>query len=364
MTTSPDTDHATHAVIDATIKYLSVPCVVGHEDSFLQYLKEDFETMGLVAVRHEGLLEVHGKKPRSAILCAHIDRHGLISIGHGEYVYAAQYIKEIKYGQNNRASQKEIANITKRFEGERVYAYDPQNGKKLGAGIIKACDPFRLKGDALFEVEGLGDIPLGIPLAYARTARTENGSFKGQLDNALSLGVIRTLFEDGFQGTALLTCEEEIGKSWTHLAAWLVENNIETKKLIVIDTSPFMENDPIDKGMVIFRNRDMSENFNPEVVTALRKRAETLGLPYLVKDEILLAKGKSIEQLGSTELGRLVQGAKGLWSGATIQVPTIMYHTSNETTSVLAIRNYYALLHNVLMEQPLDLSIGIKTVRA
>jgi hypothetical protein len=293
-------------------------------------------------------------------LCAHIDRHGLISIGHGEYVYAAQYIKEIKYGQNNRASQKEIASITARFEGERIYAYDENTGKNLGAGIIKTCDPWLLKGDALFEVEGLDTIELGTPLAYARTARVENTYFKGQLDNAISLGIIHALFKNGFSGTALLTTEEEIGKSWTHLAAWLLENEVKTKNLVVLDTSPFADPDPIDKAMLVFRNRDMSAIFNPEMTEHFKKRAQELGIPFLMKDESLLAKGKTIEQIGSTELGRLIQGTKGQWSGATVQIPTIMYHTSNETTSIAAIRNYYSFLWNILMEQPLGFQISIE----
>ncbi len=187
-TSEPATPTDIENVIAKTIEYLSVPCVVGYEQHFINYLADDFINIGLHTIRHEGLLEVHGKDPHSAIICAHIDRHGLISIGHGEYVYAAQYMKEIKYGQNNRHSQKEIEKITQRFEGERVYAYDPQTGKNLGAGIIQTCDPWLLKGDALFEVKGLDNIELGHPVAYARTARVEGNAFKGQLDNAGVIG--------------------------------------------------------------------------------------------------------------------------------------------------------------------------------
>ena len=66
--------------------------------------------------------------------------------------------------------------------------------------------------------------------------------------------------------------------------------------------------------------------------------------------EALLAKGKEIRQLGSTELGKLIAETGGRWSGATIQIPTVLYHTSNETTSRACIRNYYDLLANVLIE--------------
>jgi len=358
--TALKTQDAVDEIAQKTIDYLSTPCVVGHEQFFLNHLMEEYQAMGMTAIRHEGLLEIYGSKPRAAIICAHIDRHGLISIGHGEYVYAAQYVKEIKYGQNNRASQKEIASITKRFEGEPVYAFNPQSGKNLGVGTIKTCDPGLLKGDALFEVEGLDGVELGFPLAYARTARVENGFLKGQIDNALSLGVVNALFSNGFEGTALLTTEEEIGKSWTHLAAWLLENFVRTQDLIVLDTSPYNDAETIEKGMIVFRNRDMNEKYNPSLVDKLKRRAEALKIPYQVKDEMMLASGKTIEQLGSTELGKLIQGTKGQWSGATVQVPTLMYHTSNETTSLSAIRAFYGFLRNILMEQPLDLSISIE----
>ena len=354
------TQNVVETIAQKTIDYLNVPCIVGHEQYFLNYLMEEYQAMDLTAIRHEGLLEVYGSRPRSAIICAHIDRHGLISIGHGEYVYAAQYVKEIKYGQNNRASQKEIANITKRFEGEPVYAFDPQLGKKLGVGTIRTCDPEMLKGDALFEVEGLDGVELGFPLAYARTARVENGFLKGQIDNALSLSVVSALFANGFEGTALLTTEEEIGKSWTHLAAWLLENFVRTQDLIVLDTSPYNDPEAIEKGMLVFRNRDMNEKYSVALVQKLKQRADALKIPYQVKDEVMLASGKTVEQLGSTELGKLIQGTKHQWSGATVQVPTMMYHTSNETTSLSAINAFYGFLRNILMEQPLDLNISIE----
>jgi hypothetical protein len=101
-------------VIAKTMEYLGVPPVVGHEQFFVNYLKKDFEAIGLTASKHEGILEIHGAKPHSAVLCAHIDRHGLISLGKGEYAYAAQYIREIKYGEPNRASRRELENLGKR----------------------------------------------------------------------------------------------------------------------------------------------------------------------------------------------------------------------------------------------------------
>ncbi len=334
-----------------------MPSVVGYEQLFMNFLYNDFKKIGLSVFKSDGVLEIHGDAPKEAIICAHIDRHGLISLGGDEYVYAAQYIKEIKYGENNRSSQKQVESIAKRFEGEGVYAYHPDTGEVLAEGVIEACYPHMKDNDALFDVEGIAQLEQNIPLAYSRQSSFENGLFKGQIDNVISIAVVYALFKAGYQGMALLACEEEIGKSWIHIAEYLDGMHIETDRLIVLDTSPYDDQAFIEEGPVIFRNRDKSAVFNKDIVDQLKARCEALGSAFQVKDEVLLASGKEIEDLGSTELGRMVQGTEGKWSGATVQIPTLMYHTSNETTSVRAVENYYGFLRNILIED--RIAIGV-----
>ena len=346
-------------IIEKTQQYLSIPSVVGHEGFFMQHLYEDFKKAGLFAYKHEGVLEVHGKDAKSAIICAHIDRHGLICLGDHDYVYAAQYMKEIKYGENNLSSRAEVEGIASRFEGERVYAYHPDTGEVLGRGVIEACYPDLRNHDALFDVAGVGRLEQNVPLAYERQARFGDGILSGQIDNVVSLAVVYALFAAGFEGTALLTCEEEIGKSWIPIAQYLEGSHTRvTDRVIVLDTSPYNDGAVIEEGPVILRNRDKSEVYNAALVGDLKTRCRDLGLPFRVKDEDLLAKGKTVAQLGSTELGRLVQGTKGQCSGATVQIPTLMYHTSNETTTQAAIENYYIMLRSILIDTPLDLRVG------
>jgi hypothetical protein len=356
----------TTSIIAKTMAYLAVPSIVGYERPFMDFLAADFKALGLNVIRHEGLLEVSGANPLSGILCAHIDRHGLISLGGGEYVYAAQYIKEIRYGENNRASQKEVESIAKRFEGERVYAYHPETGAHIAEGLIERCDAdLRSNGDVVFTISGLEglthEVGQGIPLAYARVPSEKDGFLRGQIDNALSVATVHALFQGGFQGTALLATEEEIGKSWVHINRWLDHARIRTHSLIVLDTSPYTDQAPIETGMVILRNRDMTHLFNPALVKNLKTRCLEINMPFQVKDEMLLASGKTIEQLGSTELGKVIRSSEGRYSGATVQIPTLMYHTCNETTSQLAIRDYYRFLHNILIEDPLPFMNTIYT---
>lgn len=325
----------------------------------MDYLEEDFEALGLATDKYHRLLAVHGTEPLSAIVCAHIDRHGLISLGSEEYVYAAKYIKEISYQEDDQPSEEVLRQIIRRFEGERVFAYNPETGDKIGEGMIEAY-PKLIEGHAIFYVRAMMEIMDAVPLAYAREANMEGDYLKGQLDNVISLGTIYQLFKSGFQGTVLFATEEEIGKSWMHIASYLKKEKIETQDILVLDTSPFIDPKPVEEGHIIFRNRDSSEEFNTSLVLRLKERCKDLNLTYTFKDEFLLSEGKTVEELGSTELGRLVQYTKGRWSGATVQIPTLQYHTSSETTTVKAIENYYAFLYSALIEDQLLLSIDSK----
>tara|TARA_B100000508_G_scaffold140801_1_gene143526 strand:- start:1558 stop:2613 length:1056 start_codon:yes stop_codon:yes gene_type:complete len=349
----------TELIINKTLEYLKVPAVVGHEKLFMDYLEKDLKALNLTTDKYRRLLAVHGNEPFSAILCAHIDRHGLISLGSEEYVYAAKYIKEMTYNENDQLSEEVHRNIIRRFEGERVFAYDPKTGDKIGEGVIEAY-PELVDGQAIFYVQAMMEIADSIPLAYAREAHIEDNWLKGQIDNVISIGAIYQLFKDGFQGTVLFATEEEIGKSWMHIVSYLKKEKIKTQDILVLDTSPFTESKQVEEGHIILRNRDFSEEFSVSLVERLKERCEKLGLVYTFKDEFLLSEGKMTEQLGSTELGRLIQGSKGLWSGASIQIPTLQYHTSSETTTVKAIENYYKFLRNILIEDQLCLSICVK----
>jgi len=336
-------------VVRKTIEYLAVPSVVGHEEYFFRYLAQDFENLGLSVTPGEGILEISGNQPYSSIISAHADRHGLISIGNGEYTYAAQHIKKEKYNEESVSSKNVLKAISDRFEDEIVFAYDPKTGDRLGEGEIETCDPCLADGNSIFYVRGMDEMPKNIPIGYARTAKSDGNILKGQIDNVVSLGIIYVLFQNGFQGTALISAEEEIGKSWIHLIKWLKEKKLETKELIILDTSPYRETAPVEAHMIVLRNRDKSASFNNTLVQKIKQRATDLLLPFQMKDEYFLEQGLKIPDLGSTELGRIIENSEGRWSGATVQIPTIEYHTSYETTNRGCIESFYALLHNILV---------------
>lgn len=338
-------------VVAKTIEYLAVPSVVGYEKNFTRFLKADFEKLGLVVKEHDGLIEVSVENPNSLIISAHIDRHGLISVGKNQYGYAAEYVKEIKYNEVSIATHKLLQAVGARFNGEEVIAYDPETGNKLGEGVISVFGPQAINDSCIFSIDGMREIPINMPVAYARTAISDGYTLQGQIDNVVSLGVIYTLFQNGYQGTALLTCEEEIGKSWVHITNWLVNQKIETQELFIIDTSPYRESAPVEAGMVILRNRDKSAVFNPDLTAKIKQRCTELLIPFQFKDDYLTTLGTDVCGLGSTELGRIIQNSNNRWSGTTIQIPTTEYHTSHETTSRESIERYYSLLQNILVNQ-------------
>ena len=340
-------------VVLKTIEYLAIPSVVGYETHFLNYLKEDFENLGLAVERHQGILEISGGDLKAGLISAHADRHGLISIGNGQYAYAAEYIKESKYHEINNPSKATLKAICDRFEGEVVFSYEPQTGERLGEGVIESCEPCIDDGNSLFYVRGMDHMPADIPIGYARSAESDGEFLKGQIDNVVSLGVMYVLFQNGFQGTALISAEEEIGKSWVHITNWLNQKNIETQDMVILDTSPYRESAPVDSDIITLRNRDKSGIFNEVLTQKIKQRCTDMLLPFQFKDEYFLSMGLETKDLGSTELGRIVQNKNGRWSGATVQIPTTEYHTSYETTSRGCIESYYKLLQSILVTDPL-----------
>ncbi len=340
-------------VVLKTIEYLKIPSVVGHEAFFLDYLKTDFAKLGLCVKQHNGLLEISGAKPRSNIITAHTDRHGLISMGNDRYGYAAQIIKKQKYNDQSEYTTTTLNAIKERFIGEDVLAYCPKTGHILDNGIIMGTQIDADTGQSYFTIDGMVIHNPDIPISYARNAEVRGDLFRGQIDNVVSLGIIYVLFQNGFLGTALLTCEEEIGKSWIYMKEWFEKNDVQTKNLLVLDTSPYREKTPIQENKVILRNRDKSGIFHADLVQEIKLRCQRLGLSYQVKDEYFLAQGLEIKDLGSTELGRLVLETSNQWNGTTIQIPTTEYHTSYETTSRGCIESYYRILSDLVIHNPL-----------
>jgi len=330
----PDAHALAGEVIDRTRAYLAIPSVVGHEKPFIDALAREWRDRGHGVERADNVLMIRGGAPESGYVSAHIDRHGLVALGGGDYRYAAHAVRNYKYNQAEAAADLSyLQTVCGQFSRQPVYAYGRWSGQVIAQGMIDHCHYCTRRANLIFHLPDMAQMPEGIPLAYGHDPAAGSAEeLVGQIDNAVSVALIAALFEAGFQGTALLTAEEEIGKSWKHLAALLGARGIETRRLVVLDTTPYADLAAARAGKIVLRNRDASAVFEPALVAELVGLCRELDLPFEVKDEILRAQGRPVEGLGRTELGRLIAETGGRWSGATLQIPTTNYHTNRETT--------------------------------
>lgn len=325
------------------------PSVVGTEDSFFRVLRREFDELDVTVERHLGILTVQGKDPESLYLSAHIDRHGLLCTGPNEFQYAAFIAGNRSDLTGDSASEQMMALIADRFTGQRVQAHLPYTGTYLGQGIISSgylC-PQRL--NLMFEIEGLEYLQPGAPVSFLDRLTTTDTHLSAQLDNVLSVAVIVHLFRSGFAGTAMLTAEEESGKSWRYALEWMRGKQITPQRLLVLDTSPYPTPEMAGEQDVVLRHCDATATFDPGFTAEIAGRCEDLGISYSYKDEWI--EEQNIDRpvprsLGRTELGRLIAATEGEITGTTLQIPTTGYHTANETASLRSVESVIRLLNS------------------
>lgn len=329
------------------------PCVVSAEHSFFRVLQRELETLGVAVTWYEGLLVAQGAQPNSRFLSAHIDRHGLICTGPNEFQYAAFIAGNRGDLMGNSVSEQTFTTISERFINSPVSAYEPWSGVYRGKGVIERVYLCPQRGNMIFEVAGLEHLVAGTPVAFQDKVKVEGGFVSAQLDNVISAAVIIYLFRKGYQGTAFFTAQEEAGRSWRYLLEWFQRFNHNTQHLIVLDTSPYNTPEDAAAQCLVLRHKDNNAEFNPHTVRLLENYCQVLGVPYGFKDDYIAEKnrqrkqdGKSELSLGSTEMGRIIRASNGAITGATLQIPTTGYHTTEETAAVAAIGAMIKLLEH------------------
>lgn len=323
------------------------PAVVGAEDSFFRVLRRELEEMGISVERHSGVLVARGNDPDGVVLSAHVDRHGLVCTGPNEFQYAAFIAGNRSELTGDSVSEQMLGLIADRFTGQRVQAHLPYTGTYVGQGVITAgyiC-PKRL--NLIFEVDGLDFLEPGTPVAFLDRLTLTERHVSAQLDNVLSVALIVYLYSIGFQGTALLTAQEEAGRSWRYALEWLQRESITTSRLLVLDTSPYPTQEEAEMQDVVLRRKDATAGFDGSFTDEIVARCDMLGISYSFKDEWIEERNLLKEKpssLGRTELGRLVLASEGQISGTTLQIPTTGYHTAAETAALTSIQAAIGLL--------------------
>jgi len=340
-------------ILAKTDEYLHVPAVVRFEQPFIRHLAADFNGEAYVVEKHDRFLVVYRKGSKSPkILTAHIDRHGIVTNQDGNFEYAA-FNAEKHYGISNDSSEEEFTESGESLLNEQVYAYN-LNGNVLDEGRVKSFSYDFDRKNLMFEMDGLKSLPNGTPIALKSPLVVQDGNISSQIDNALSVAVAYQLIQDGFDGRVIFTPEEEIGRSWQHIVSYLSSFETPPKEIITLDTTPYDTTGALQEGLIVLRNKDEHGIFNSDLVDSLRATCDREGIRYEFKDEFIeaqnarLPEGSKPKKLGRTELGRIVKHTNGRYNGATIQLPTINYHTNRETTSELALQNYYQTLLKLL----------------
>ncbi len=327
------------------------PSVVGTEDSFFRVLKRELEEVGAQVNHYQGLLVAQGERPHDLILSAHIDRHGLLCTGPNEFQYAAFIASNQSELTGDSVSEQMMHTIKHRFQGQRVQAHLPYTGTYLGQGCITNTYICPARNNLIFEVEGLDFLQPGTPVSFLDRLHFENGYVSAQLDNVLSAAILIYLFRCGFQGTALFTAQEEAGRSWRYALAWFQRQNLETQRLLVLDTSPYPSREVADEQQIVLRRKDASAVFAQPITHEIAEKCEQMGITFSFKDAYIEAKNlerKKPLSFGRTELGRLVAATDGKISGTTLQIPTTGYHTTQETASFASIDAVIRLLRSYI----------------
>ena len=333
--------------LDLLRNLIREPSVVGAEDSFFRVLLRELQELDLELTYYQGLLVARGKDPQSLILSAHIDRHGLLCTGPNEFQYSAFLAANRSEQTGDSVSEQMLDTIQDRFAGQRVQAHLPYTGTYLGQGMITRSYVCPHRNNLIFEIDGLGFLQPGTPVSFLDRLGIRGGCISAQLDNVLSVALLVFLFRRGFQGTALFTAQEEAGRSWRYALGWFLRQQIRTRRLLVLDTSPYATREAAEAQDLVLRNKDATAEFDPDMTAELARKCASLGITCSYKDAYVEAQNATRSKkasLGRTELGRLIEASKGGISGTTLQIPTTGYHTASETASLDSIRAALSLL--------------------
>lgn len=327
------------------------PSVVGTEDSFFRVLKRELEEVGATVSHYQGLVVAQGNRPHDLILSAHIDRHGLLCTGPNEFQYAAFIAGNQSELNGDSVSEQMMHAIEHRFQGQRVQAHLPYTGTYLGQGQITRTYICPARNNLIFEVDGLNFLQPGTPVSFLDRLHIEDGYVSAQLDNVLSAAILVYLFRCGFQGTALFTAQEEAGRSWRYALAWFQRQNLETQRLLVLDTSPYPSREAADAQHLVLRRKDATAAFSQPITDEIAQKCGQMGITFSFKDAYIEAANvgrKKPLSFGRTEMGRLVAASNGNISGTTLQIPTTGYHTTRETASLASIEAVIRLLRSYI----------------
>ena len=265
------------------------------------------------------------------LISIHIDRLGIV-FDRG-FTYSNYYGYELinkKY--------KPSLTFGKRFINEKIVAYNIQ-GEKIGEGEVIDCS-IKENEKLVFEIDGLNSKRLNspTPVSYRNNITVKNGQLEGQLDNAISIALAYFLLIDKIQCPILFTTQEEIGSSWKHVYDFMEIQELNT--LITLDTTSIEGLSDFNSTDIVFRTSDDLADFDLSLIEKFIDISKKQNLRYYLKTKNPeQSKIKTI-----TEVGHIIKESKNKFNGASIQFPTIKYHTNHETVKIKSINLVYSVI--------------------
>jgi putative aminopeptidase FrvX len=322
------------SILNIANDFLQVPATIEHEKPFLDYLQKKIETLGYEIIRNEKYLVIKPKNKRAKYLfSAHVDRHGFIINDEKEFEHICYYYKK-KYGLEFKKDYFEFfLSCAQRHTRDEIYSYEKETGKKLNTFKTTRYNLDWKNKLVTFDLDKEINQNDKVFAIDSKIIQSKN-IFYGQIDNVISVALIYYLLEKGdFNHEIIFTTREEIGKSYENVVDYL--SNIDYDlKIITLDTSPYENFKKQEEGFLTLRKGDENGNFDLEFVAEIEDLLKKKNVPMHYKSSTI----------GMTELGRISTSTKGDYNGATIQLPTLNYHTSYETATIKSMKNYYYIV--------------------
>lgn len=175
-----------------------------------------------------------------------------------------------------------------------------------------------------------------VSVRYFRSEVLYEELLKGQIDNVVSVAILRLLVEKNVPINFLFTTKEEILQSCPQIVNVCYGKDF---YVVCLDIDVAVNFTEVFDGPISLRDRDTTAEFNKELVMLLRKICDKNGINYITKDGNWL-----IDELGCTIAG--VPTIKGAYVG----LPINNYHTGRERISFKCISNVIKLFECIANE--------------
>jgi len=159
----------------------------------------------------------------------------------------------------------------------------------------------------------------------------KDNKLKGQLDNAISIAIIRLLIEKQLPMDVLFTTAEEILQSNDQIIG--IYEDCKYKYVVDLDIDVTVKPDEVESGVISLRDHDSIVKYDKELVEKLSDICEHNEINYITKDKDWLM----------CEIGTTIQQEPKV-RGCYLGLPLDNYHSNHEVMNFKCIENAIKLI--------------------